>query len=123
MLFQQVLHFIILKGYKYIMINNSLKVFADKSNRYLYSLLNGIEEQGIVYEVESISNSNTLDLKEVPFNMAVIIQDNKIILKSIDFKNKTKFEIDTLNNKKVKEFGLDIGRYIKGLPLKGEWYD
>lgn len=103
------------------MVNNSLKVFSDEDNKYLYNLLNGIEEQGIVYEVKSISNITTLDLKEVPFNMAVIIEDNKIILKSIDFKEKIKFEIDTLNIKKVKEFGLDIGRYIKGLPLKGEW--
>lgn len=123
MQFQQVLHFIILKGYKYIMINNSLKVFEDGSNKYLYRLLNGIEEQGIVYEVKSSSNITTLDLKEVPFNMAVIIEKNKIILKSIDFKNKIKFEIDNLNSEKVKEFGLDIGRYIKGLPLKGEWYE
>lgn len=123
MQFQQVLHFIILKGYKYIMINNSLKVFEDGSNKYLYRLLNGIEEQGIVYEVKSSSNITTLDLKEVPFNMAVIIEKNKIILKSIDFKNKIKFEIDNLNSEKVKGFGLDIGRYIKGLPLKGEWYE
>ncbi|MEG2290991.1 MAG: hypothetical protein RSC24_13535 [Clostridium sp.] len=105
------------------MINNSLKVFEDGSNKYLYRLLNGIEEQGIVYEVKSSSNITTLDLKEVPFNMAVIIEKNKIILKSIDFKNKIKFEIDNLNSEKVKGFGLDIGRYIKGLPLKGEWYE
>lgn len=106
-----------------MMVNNSLKVFADKENKYLYKLLNGIEEQGIVYEVKSIKNISNLDLKEVPFNMAVIIEDNKIILKSIDFKDKIKFEINKLNNKKVKDFGLDIGRYIKGLPLKGEWYE
>lgn len=105
------------------MVNNSLKIFGNKENKYLNKLLNGIEEQGIVYEVKDVKHISTLDLKEVPFNMAVIIEGNKIILKSIDFKNKIKFEIETLSSKKVKDFGLDIGRYIKGLPLKGEWYE
>lgn len=119
----QDLHFIILKGYKDSMSNNSLKVFGYDKNEYLYDLLNGIEEQGIAYEVKSPNEIRSLDLKEIPFNMAVIIENNKIILKSIDFKNSVKFEMNTLNKKSVKEFGLDVGRYIKGIHLKGEWYE
>lgn len=119
----QDLHFIILKGYKDSMSNNSLKVFGYDKNEYLYDLLNGIEEQGIAYEVKSPNEVTSLDLKEIPFNMAIIIENNKIILKSIDFRNSVKFEMSTLNKKSVKEFGLDVGRYIKGIPLKGEWYE
>lgn len=119
----QDLLFIILKGYKDSMSNNSLKVFGYEKNEYLYYLLNGIEEQGIAYEVKSPNEVNNLDLKEIPFNMAVIMENNKIILKSIDFKDSVKFEMSTLNKKSVKEFGLDVGRYIKGIPLKGEWYE
>lgn len=119
----QDLRFIILKGYKDSMSNNSLKVFGYDKNEYLYDLLTGIEEQGIAYEVKSPNKVIGLDLKDIPFNMAVIIENNKIILKSIDFRDSVKFEMSTLNKKNVKEFGLDVGRYIKGIPLKGEWYE
>lgn len=106
-----------------IMDNNFLKVYSDKDNLYLSSLLDGIEEQNIKYEVLSLKEIRDLNLAKAPFNIAVELKDNKVELKSNDFKKVVNFKVIIENKKIAKEFGLDVGRYIKKIPLNGDWYE
>ena len=105
------------------MDNNFLKVYSDKDNVYLSSLLDGIEEQNIKYEVLLLDKIGELNLAKVPFNIAVELNDNRVELKSNDFKKVVNFKVIIENKKTAKEFGLDVGRYIKKIPLKGDWYE
>lgn len=106
-----------------IMDNNFLKVYSDKDNVYLSSLLDGIEEQNIKYEVLLLDKIRELNLVKVPFNIAVELNEDRVELKSNDFKRLVNFKVIIKNKKTAKEFGLDVGRYIKKIPLKGDWYE
>ncbi|WP_459835732.1 hypothetical protein [Clostridium carnis] len=99
------------------MTNNLLQIYSDPNNKNLISVENGIEEQGIYYEVLPLKLFDEINLKDKPFNMVVIIHGNEAWLNSNDFK----FGVNTISKNIFKEFGLDVGRYIKGIPLKGEW--
>lgn len=105
------------------MDNNFLKVYAEDDNGYLTSVLDGLEEQGIRYEVLALEQIGGLDIKKVPFNIAVELDNNRIELRSDDFNDLVNFRVAVEDKKRAKEFGLDVGRYIKRIPLKGDWYE
>lgn len=105
------------------MKKKALYVYGEENNQYMEALLNGIEEQGIDYDILPLISLEKLDLKKSTFNMAVIISGREIEAKSIDFKGMVKFRVKASTKKIAKEFGLDIGRYIKRIPLKGDWYE
>lgn len=105
------------------MDNNFLKVYSDKNNVYLGFVLDGLEEQNIRYEVLALELIGELNLAKVPFNMAVELDQDNVELKSSDFKGVVNFKVTISNKKIAKEFGLDVGRYIKKIPLKGDWYE
>lgn len=108
-----------------------LKVLSDKDNPILLPLLNGLEEQGIFFTIISLEAEFNTNLNKAPFNLIVIVKGTHIYLKSRDF-NKTfninlskdfnyKSKLENNTKKEIKLLGLDIGRYIKGTPLKGDW--
>ena len=105
------------------MNNNFLKIYSDANNINLNYLLNGLEEQGIRFEVLPLDEIINLNIAKVPFNLAVKLEQNRIELKSNYFKGKVNFKATNINKNIAKEFGLDIGRYIKKLPLRGDWYE
>lgn len=105
------------------MDNNFLKVYSDKNNVYLGFVLDGLEEQNIRYEVLALELIGELNLAKVPFNMAIELNQNNVELKSSDFKGLVNFKVTISNKKIAKEFGLDVGSYIKKIPLKGDWYE
>lgn len=89
---------------------------------FLRSLLDGIEEQGIYFKVDDIKKKNFLNIKNINFGMFIELEENNVIVNSKDFNKNIGFKYKGLTLKIAKEFGLDIGRYIKGIPLKGDWY-
>lgn len=105
------------------MDNNFLKVYSDKNNVYLGFVLDGLEEQNIRYEVLALELIGELNIAKVPFNLVVELDQNNVELKSSDFKGLVNFKVTISNKKIAKEFGLDVGRYIKKIPLKGDWYE
>lgn len=105
------------------MDNNFLRVYAEDENSYLTFVLDGLEEQGIRYEVLDLNQIEKVNLNKVPFNIVLELDDNRIELKSSDFKNLVNFRLVMESKKRAKEFGIDVGRYIKKIPLKGDWYE
>lgn len=102
-------------------MNNLLKIYSDSNDTKLKLVKEGIEEQGICYEILSLKSAYNLDIKKHPFSLAIIIDNKDILIKSINFIKRINFNVENISNKYLKEVGLDIGRYIKGLPLKGDW--
>lgn len=105
-----------------------LHVLANEPNFMLKDILSGIEEQGIQFKVMPLEDENKIDLNKVPFNLIIVVKEHEAYLVDRDIKNcvdirvKNIFDYGNKNNsKKLKNFGLDMGRYIKGIPLKGDW--
>ena len=104
-----------------------LHILSENNNPMLLNILNGLEEQGIMFKVVSLDKEVNIDLNKVPFNVVVVVKGNETYLMDRDFNNKFNMSlIKSFNNtssdsKRYKNFGLDIGRYIKGVPLKGDW--
>lgn len=100
-----------------------LQILSENNNPMLSKILNGLEEQGILFKVVSLEEERNINLNKVPFNMTVVIKKNEAYLMDRDFNNKFNMICrNNLGNSKIlKDFGLDIGRYIKGTPLKGDW--
>lgn len=103
------------------MNNFFLQIYTEYSCKYINSLLDGIEEQGIRYSICNLTEYKELDNYTRPFNCAVIINNNKAQLISPEITKKISFEIELKSIEKLKDFGCDIGRYIKKSPLKGGW--
>lgn len=100
-----------------------LQILSENNNPMLSKILNGLEEQGILFKVVSLEEERNINLNKVPFNMAVVIKKDEAYLMDRDFNNKFNmiYRNNLGNSKILKDFGLDIGRYIKGTPLKGDW--
>lgn len=104
------------------MENNFLMVYGQRDNKYMNYLLNGLEEQGIKFEILTISELKNINVNKLPFNIAIEISTDYIKVISKEF-NEDRFCIKGIDEKNSKAFGLDVGRYIKRLPLKGDWYE
>lgn len=103
------------------MVKKELLILCDENNMFLRALLDGIEEQGIYFKVEDIKRINFLNIKNIPFEMFIELKENMVSVNSKDLNKNIGFKYKGLTLKAAKEFGLDIGRYIKGIPLKGDW--
>lgn len=103
-----------------------LQILAENNNPMLIKILNGLEEQGILFKIVSLKEERNIDLNKVPFNIAVVIKNSEAYLIGRDFKNKfiMDLQVKDVNNfndsKRLKNFGVNVGRYIKGTPLEGE---
>lgn len=104
-------------------MDSYLKIFSYYDNEFTKLLLDGIEEQGIKYKVIKGRNNRDLFKGQFPFNIFVEIHKSKFKVISTEIDENIILELKCLDRKKMKLFGLDIGRYIKGLPLKGDFYE
>lgn len=105
-------------GNKYL-----LKIFIDYESEFSFEFLSGIEEEGIRYEIKNLESFYLYELNNLPFQLGVVIKNNKVLVKSFDKNIEKLFYIRNYENFRLSKFSRDIGRFIKKLPLKGEWND